>query len=676
MSTFKDPALGWTKRGAFVFPLRSTKRPNGQKGWRERGATPEQIAAWPSSVTGYGIDCESARLVVLDEDRPGAVAELEQLLGISLPPTLTVSTGRIGGGRHVIFEHDHEVCRIGNREPSGWPDGLNIRGAGGFIVGTGSQHFDSRNQPTGNWYEVAEDVPIAPLPSELADWLSTGSATKTVQTEDGCEMESSDRSCTETEREWADKYLREACDRIRSAQEGTRNQTLRDKALPVCSLVKAGYLDSHDAETALADAAADAGLPPGEVGATITNAIKDADPERGPRPSLSVAEMFDVLDPLPPMPDEADVQRELRLLRARTEARRRFATESVGAADRHSDYMTLDDLDALPAMPWFIDGRLPEGYALLTGRDGTFKTFIALDMALSIAAGIPWQGRAVTQARVLYVAGEGARNINNRVRAWLTAHPEVARADLVDQFTVRTSAPNFYAAGTSYEDLLHNASGYGVVVLDTLRRISGAADGNGSDMATVVDRIADLVRVLDHGTGGLALVIAHTQKNDTDTRGYSGIEDDADAVLHTNRQGASMHVTVEVSKQKDGEDGAKDHLTLMSVTLSSTDSSLTVDPQSLQPMPNETPRQERERLILEHLDAVRNIGAAAGEVVAALGGGHNRTTINKHLSELVGKGRIEKQGQRYYPGSTESEAIALGFRIEPDVSDADEEIDR
>ncbi len=49
------------------------------------------------------------------------------------------------------------------------------------------------------------------------------------------------------------------------------------------------------------------------------------------------------------------------------------------------------------------------------------------------------------------------------------------------------------------------------------------------------------------------LVVAHTTKGDTDARGSSVIEDDADFVLHVDLKDGTQHV--KVAKQKDGPSG-------------------------------------------------------------------------------------------------------------------------
>ena len=59
-------------------------------------------------------------------------------------------------------------------------------------------------------------------------------------------------------------------------------------------------------------------------------------------------------------------------------------------------------------------------------------------------------------------------------------------------------------------------------------------------------------------TDGTVLAVAHTDKGDHDTRGYSGIEDDADVVWAPNA--SDMFLTLELTKMKDGPDGRTVHL--------------------------------------------------------------------------------------------------------------------
>ena len=64
---------------------------------------------------------------------------------------------------------------------------------------------------------------------------------------------------------------------------------------------------------------------------------------------------------------------------------------------------------------WLIDGVIPSGSInWLVAPPQSCKTFVALDMAASIAGGRPWHGRETAGAVVLYIAAEGGNDIHVR----------------------------------------------------------------------------------------------------------------------------------------------------------------------------------------------------------------------------------------------------------------------
>lgn len=296
-----------------------------------------------------------------------------------------------------------------------------------------------------------------------------------------------------------------------------------------------------------------------------------------------------------------------------------------------AEFLDRHDLDDLPTPDPLIEGILPRhGYGILRGRDGTYKSFVALDWSLCLATGKPWQGRTSERVKVLYVAGEGAYGLAARVDAW-----EHASGHKIDAgaFVVRKSALNLHKPGRAFQHLLEHVAtgGYGFVVVDTLRRVSGAADGNGSDMGTVVDNLDKIKRATLDGS---VLTIAHTDKSDTDSRGYSGIEDDADFVWHAKRDEDVL--TLKNTKMKDGPDGAIFHLaatkTLDSLTLAATTASSTTESQ------------------LRILDTLRQSfrdGASAGRLQEATG--LPKSSYYRALGELRDAGHVVNTGTKARP---------------------------
>lgn len=297
------------------------------------------------------------------------------------------------------------------------------------------------------------------------------------------------------------------------------------------------------------------------------------------------------------------------------------------------EFLDRDELDDLPTPEPLITGIMPRhAYGILRGRDGTYKSFVALDWALCLATGKPWQGRHSERVRVLYIAGEGAYGLAARVDAWEAAWGYDVDPDAL---VVRKSALNLHKPGPAFEDLLERieAGGFGLVVVDTLRRVAGGADGNGSDMAAVVDNLDRIKRATLDGT---VLTIAHTDKSDTDSRGYSGIEDDADFVWHAKRD--EQLLTIENTKMKDGPDGARIHLaatkTLDSLVLSTASG-------------EDSGTTESQLRILDTMRSSFREGAYGGQLAEAAG--LSKSTYYRALNELKDAGHLVNTGSKSRP---------------------------
>lgn len=75
------------------------------------------------------------------------------------------------------------------------------------------------------------------------------------------------------------------------------------------------------------------------------------------------------------------------------------------------------------SVDWLVDGVIQtESRAMLFGESGIGKSFAAIDMALCVASGRDWHGRAVRQGSVAYMATEGSDGLQSRVLAWARHH--------------------------------------------------------------------------------------------------------------------------------------------------------------------------------------------------------------------------------------------------------------
>lgn len=134
--------------------------------WKEKSTTdPATIRAWwrlwPSA--NIGIDCGKSRLVVVDADAYKPDFAGGDVLGLA--ETVAAVTG--GGGWHEWYRQPEGKTY---RNSDGLPAGVDVRGAGGYIVAPPSVHN------SGARYEFAEgrkpvQLQPAPLPAELAALL-------------------------------------------------------------------------------------------------------------------------------------------------------------------------------------------------------------------------------------------------------------------------------------------------------------------------------------------------------------------------------------------------------------------------------------------------------------------------------------------------------------------------
>jgi RecA-family ATPase len=82
-----------------------------------------------------------------------------------------------------------------------------------------------------------------------------------------------------------------------------------------------------------------------------------------------------------------------------------------------------DLMSETPDIDWIIADVLPAANrALLYADSGVGKSFTALDIALHIATGLRWQGHAVKQGPVYYLAAENPDTFYGRVQAWEKQH--------------------------------------------------------------------------------------------------------------------------------------------------------------------------------------------------------------------------------------------------------------
>ncbi len=237
------------------------------------------------------------------------------------------------------------------------------------------------------------------------------------------------------------------------------------------------------------------------------------------------------------------------------------------------------DLLALPPPRWLIDQHIPlDSIVLLFGAAGSGKTFVALDMTMSVAAGVPFLGLYdVRKERTVYVAAEGRQGLSCRLQAWSRRR----QVELPDDALVIPSAFDLLMLGEAQEilDIVKHDLGnepVGLLVVDTLARNFGGGDENApKDMNRFVNNVANLGKAL----GGAVLVVHHTGQNEAGReRGHSALRGAADAVLGVEKSGR-IDAIVSCRKMKDAAEWDPYILTGHVVDLGGGRSSLAFTPQ-------------------------------------------------------------------------------------------------
>jgi hypothetical protein len=241
--------------------------------------------------------------------------------------------------------------------------------------------------------------------------------------------------------------------------------------------------------------------------------------------------------------------------------------EIVDEPDDDDDTFPIYDLDHLRRMPpveWVVEGLLTRhGFSVLYGEPGAGKSFVALDIALSIVHGIAWQDHPVQRGAVLYIAGEGVGGLGKRIKGWEAAHGLSGRGA---PFFVIPVAVKFREQ-EDIERLLKTIekldARFSMVVVDTVARaLLGGDENSATDMGLFIDA-CDAVK---RHTNCALMAIHHSGKDVArGLRGSTALLGGVDASIRVKQDNGVVSLRTE--KQKDAESIADIHLEMVSVAL-------------------------------------------------------------------------------------------------------------
>jgi hypothetical protein len=549
-------------------------------GWQDWKPNHGAVDRWRpgmalAAVCGVAMD---ALDVDLQHDGLTGMAEM-QAAGI-WPESFGTARTASGGTHHLIAR-----TQLPKQDPIQGIQGVDLQagapggnGRGFIFIAPTVKFSKTTGEMTEYRWEVEPDLAAlkASEPSEahrkLRNWVAAPkgkqkASTPAAATTPSAPAPSGEDFWDSAEDSWtwqqAEADIERSLKAMEAARAGEVNTTVGGLARRIGRFVAGGYLAEEEAARAIMAAVKRGGVHSDEwntangVGWTLTTLIGKAFEKAGEDAPFVV-------------PDKPALDRESMTDAERAQwedSARHFPTVYADAAilagrekaktrERMEDsFLDLDALENMPATKPLIKGVLDlESASWLIGQSGGFKSFVAIDWACHIAAGLPdWRGRKVTPGDVLYVAGEGARGVAKRVRAW-TQHTEKRPEGLkVRPMPVRAMGETPRHLSDDWRALVEYAGAVkpALIVLDTQARMAtGLEENSAKEMGLFVEAV-DALKV---ASGACVLVVHHTGRTDGDARGSTAIDGAQDGEWKVSRKKNDLRVKLACEKSKDGNE--------------------------------------------------------------------------------------------------------------------------
>lgn len=309
------------------------------------------------------------------------------------------------------------------------------------------------------------------------------------------------------------------------------------------------------------------------------------------------------------------------------------------------DLLTSDQLlkTSWPEPVWAVPELLPVGLCILAGKPKLGKSWLALQIALAIAAGGMALGKKVTQGPVLYLALEDSpRRLQERMKkqGWTTGLP----AEFLPLGQFVNQIGDLRNGGGERMARQIEVKGYRMVVIDTLSR---AVLGDQNDVQEMTVALTPLQEIAHKLNCGVVVIDHHRKSSDvspdaiTDILGSTGKGAMADTVWGLYRERGKADAKLSIT----GRDVDEQTLALKMDWLTGCWQS--------EGDADEIEVSQRQQELLE---TIKTFGKALlADLVTATG--RNKGNIYKDLQELIAKHLINKtptkKGEMYSLVETE-----------------------
>jgi len=227
--------------------------------------------------------------------------------------------------------------------------------------------------------------------------------------------------------------------------------------------------------------------------------------------------------------------------------------------------LSLDDLGALPPVRPLVDGLLYRNtLAQIAGPPGSYKSFLAVGMACSVALGLTWEGHRVPEGGpVVYVAPEGASGLRTRVLAWCESSG-VDPAELAGRlyFLAEPIQLGSFVDVSQACDVARELGAL-LLVLDTRARCTLGLSEND---ATEQGRAINHAEAIQKAAGTTVLGVHHTGRGGDHGRGSNAWDGAVWSDLRLT--GEDLRCRIHCEKHKDVPDGCDHHYRLVPHTVS------------------------------------------------------------------------------------------------------------
>jgi len=441
----------------------------------------------PEHAPGAGVATEASGLVVVDIDTKNGDGESSladwQLLHGELPKTLTVRTP--SGGRHLYYYG-------ATRSRIGWLPSVDIKSAGGYVVGPGSARAQGE-------YVVEVDAPIAPAPEYLTAHIGAP---------------------REHKEEPAPIYAEDA---------------------PECIQLAVAYLLTEP------------GAIEGESGDITTYRTACHLKDLGVSPATALSLLLEYYNPKC-IPEWTREELAAKVRNAWNHGTSQPGVNSPGAMFKTSTWHLFRESDIpedeLPPRRWILDGFLARGFiSALISPGGVGKSTLTNLIALSVASSDKVKcGYTVHESCPVWLhnAEDAEDECTRRMRAFRVMHGTekglpiwISSGRKTDINFAAMVKGNMEINKKAFADLREEIilRGIGLLILDPFVQVHHIPENDNGHMAALMKEFQNIVEELDIAI----LLVHHTRKSrQGDADGDADLSRGASAVINACRSAISM----------------------------------------------------------------------------------------------------------------------------------------